>query len=109
MHSLIKPNRQILRVPANIIYFFFPRQILNVCLFPENIHTNLRRVNGNSKGQGVSEGNILKESVKQNWNLYRGRGGGVQTKHTLCGRGMGQQNNQMNKLVRIIFIAVRFL
>ena len=78
MHSLIKPNRQIIRVPANNLVFL--SRANSQCVVPENIHTTLRRVTGNSKGQGVSEGNILKESMKKNWNLYRGRGGGVQTK-----------------------------
>ena len=44
----------------------------------------LRRVIGNSNGEGISKAKILKESMKQNWNFLRG--GGFKPKNPLWER-----------------------
>ena len=55
-------------------------------MVPENIHSYPEeghwKFQGNAGGEGggVSEGKILKESMKQNWNFRGGGGGGFKPK-----------------------------
>ena len=42
----------------------------------------IRKIIGNSEGEGVSKANILKESMKLKWN-FQGGGGGLKSKTAL--------------------------
>ena len=44
-----------------------------------------QKVNGNSKGEGVTKAKFLKKSMEPNWNFQRG---GVTNQKTFHGRGM---------------------